>query len=242
MPDILERLEKFSVYSVTEQQEVIDYSMSEIRNNRNTMELMGREIERLETSVGGNVVKDMLPEIKPIKETPDDPIPDNPVLSSPVTILEEGTEPTATAIDDGGNVLVPEAVEAATSISTGGNVVRDMSEEEIARVFGATQTFEEPTEEEYTKLKKEAEDRVNVLIAEADLNDRPLEEGGSDGVSTGERETLYGVGNRSSIIPSTQAQGDTASDSDAEPGQVGEPVGGGIVGEPGDNEEGVGQP
>tara|TARA_R110000765_G_scaffold245803_3_gene347957 strand:+ start:13 stop:687 length:675 start_codon:yes stop_codon:yes gene_type:complete len=224
MPDILERLEKFSVYSVTEQQEVIDYSMSEIRNNRNTMELMGREIERLETSVGGNVVKDMLPEIKPIKETPDDPIPDNPVLSSPVTILEEGTEPTATAIDDGGNV------------------VRDMSEEEIARVFGATQTFEEPTEEEYTKLKKEAEDRVNVLIAEADLNDRPLEEGGSDGVSTGERETLYGVGNRSSIIPSTQAQGDTASDSDAEPGQVGEPVGGGIVGEPGDNEEGVGQP
>jgi|TARA_Y100000310_G_scaffold146443_1_gene145791 hypothetical protein len=68
MPDILERLEKFALYSAAEQREVLDYAMSEIRNSRHTMELMGREVERLEAAV----VKD-LPVIDPpdsVKITP----------------------------------------------------------------------------------------------------------------------------------------------------------------------------
>lgn len=47
MPDILERLEKFVLYSAGEQQEIRDFAQSEIRTLRNTVEIMGRELERL---------------------------------------------------------------------------------------------------------------------------------------------------------------------------------------------------
>jgi hypothetical protein len=57
MPDILDRLEKFSLYNHNEQREILDYAISEIRNNRNTMELMGREIERI--SPGDNPADDI---------------------------------------------------------------------------------------------------------------------------------------------------------------------------------------
>jgi len=46
MADILMRLEKFNIVTPTEQQEIIDFAMSEIRTLRNTLELMARDLEK----------------------------------------------------------------------------------------------------------------------------------------------------------------------------------------------------
>jgi len=129
MPDILERLEKFSVYSAGEQSEILAYAQSEIRNSRYTLELMAREVEHLEAIIGEK------------EETTDDSITDNHTLPHPTTVL------------DGGPHESVGTVEAATNINTGGDVVRDMSPEEIARVFGAEQVIEEPTVEEVEDLQ-----------------------------------------------------------------------------------------
>ncbi len=209
MPDILERLEKFSVYSAGEQREVLDYAISEVRNNRHTMELMGREIERLEALISLPVEED----------TSNDHtlVADIPVVPS---VLDEGPHESVGLIT------------TATALDNGGDVVRDMPPEEIARVFGSGQVIEEPTVDEVNEL------REGLKITSADL----------DGVTTEKKEVLYG-GAAGTITTETEAeatsterqeaQRDTASDSDTELGQVGEPAGGGFVSEPRGDAEGA---
>lgn len=156
MPDILDRLEKFSLYNHNEQREILDYAISEIRNNRNTMELMGREIERI--SPGDNPADD-IPETTGGSALP---IPDAVEELAKMGI-------TAVPLDDPAVLhnTIAEAVGETEEIIEEPTFTDSATPEELADIYGGGN--EDSTEINMTGL-------LNGTAEEADQGDGPSED------------------------------------------------------------------
>jgi hypothetical protein len=229
MPEIIEELEKFAIYTAEQQSVILGKAQTVIRNERAFSEEHLKEIERLE---GLLKLKN--------EETPND--------NSVVTNVSTPIPPVATQLEAERDFAHEEAEALLV-----GEVVRDMTEDEIAIAFGANQAIEEPTLEELQSVIPNTEEGgsdgveksptsagfaqvaatyqagivheyVMEIKSEPPEKEKDIAAAIPDEFYKPREGAVVEVKKGQTNIPESGPQGDPTGDYDTEPGHMGEPV------------------